>query len=262
MLFQDKLINRVDKYIETKTLPRTIMLEGRYGCGKTTLAKYIADKLGFEFLDISASLSLELLESITLSVTPRVYFINGLEINVKDQNAILKFLEEPLKNAYIILTCESRSTLLDTVVNRCVILEFEVYTKEQLREFMVEGRSEDILTYADTPGRVQSFAEHNITGMAQLSTKILTQIKDANYSNILKIPNNINFSDKTDLFDFRTFKFILINVAFNLYIANQIPYKVFQHTSQFYNDSFIPRLNNQHLFEHYLISLKRVFEGG
>lgn len=261
MLFQERLLARIDDLIATKNLPRTIMLEGQYGCGKHTVAKYIADKLKFELLDITTTLNLETMQNITLSVTPRVYFIDGTKITVKEQNIILKFLEEPLKNAYIILTCENKNSLLNTVINRCVVFEFEVYTKEQLKAFLEEGMNPNILYYADTPGRVKLLSEHKIDDMAQLSMKILTQIKDANYSNILKIPANINFTDKAELFDFTVFTYILIFVACELYKNGQIPFKVFNHTSKFYNDCSILRIGKQHLFEHYLISLKRVFEG-
>ena len=260
MLFQERLLNKVDNYISTKTLPRTIMLEGQQGCGKHTLAKYIADKLEVEFLDITDNLNLETMENITLSVTPRVYFINSKDISVKEQNVILKFLEEPLKNSYIILSSENRNLLLNTVVNRCIILEFEIYTTEQLKQFLVEGSNEYILQFANTPGRVIEFTNHNISGMVELATKMLTQIQIANYSNVLKIPNNINFSNNSELFDFDIFVYILINVAFDLYKQQKINYDVFNVTSQFYNDCSIPRIGKQHLFEHYLISLKRVFE--
>lgn len=261
MQFQNKLIDKINNLIESKNLPKTIMLEGGFGCGKRTLAQEIANKLDFEFLDITGNLNLETIENITLSVTPRVYYIDGTKITVKEQNIILKFLEEPLKTSYIILACENRNSLLNTVINRCVVFEFETYTKEQLKTFLEDGMNPNVLYYADTPGRVKQFASHDVDGMATLSTKILTQVKDANYSNILKIPNNINFSDKSELFDFDTFTYILIFVACELYKRQQIPFKVFEVTSQFYKDCSILRINKLHLFEHYLISLKRVFEG-
>lgn len=264
MLFQEKLISKVDNYIESKTLPRTVMLVGPFGCGKHTLAKYIAEKLNFEFLDITSTLNLETLENITLSVTPRLYFIDGSTLSVKEQNIILKFLEEPLKNSYIVLTTESKNSLLETVVNRCVVLEFEMYTDEQLKQFasQIESVTEEVLKYADTPGRIMLFKEHKISEMEILATKILTQIKNANYSNILKIPSNINFKDSPELLNFDVFVFILINVASDLYKEQKIPFASFSATYQFYKDTFISYINKQHLFEHYLISLRRVLQGG
>ena len=76
----------------------------------------------------------------------------------------------------------------------------------------------------------------------------------------MKIPNNLNFSSNTELLDFTVFSYILLIVAMTLYKEQKIPYEAFNRTSIFYNECSIPRINKQHLFEHYLISLKRVFE--
>ena len=260
MLFQETLKSKVSDYIVTNSLPRTLLLEGEQGCGKHTLAKEIAKALNVEFVDITETLNLQTIENIALSVTPRVYFINASVISVKEQNIILKFLEEPLKGAYIILACENRNLLLNTVINRCIVLEFQKYTFEQLKEFLPEGADPVILSYATTPGRVVEFAEHNIKSMEEFATKILSQIQAANYSNILKIPTNINFSNKTELLDFSVFSYILLMTASRLYKEGVIKFCVFKETSEFYKNCSIPHINKQHLFEHYLIKLKQVLE--
>ena len=66
MVGQVKLLQLIDRYIDTGTLPRTLLLEGDYGCGKHTVTSYISEKLGLPVLDITETLSLELLEQITL----------------------------------------------------------------------------------------------------------------------------------------------------------------------------------------------------
>ena len=264
MVGQNKLISAVDKYIETNTLPRTLMLEGDWGCGKHELARYIADSIKFPLHDITDSLTLETIERIMLSPTPSVYLINGSDISVKDQNVILKFLEEPLKNAYIILLTENKAKLLNTVVNRCVCLTFESYTNEELATF-IENTSlwdTELVEYANTPGRVKEFESCPVKEMVEFAKKILLQIRLANYSNVLTIPNKINFKDKEELFDFELFSYLLVNVCGTLYRQQLIPFSAYELTNQFYNDTKIPHIGKQYLLEHYLIELKQLFERG
>lgn len=259
MVGQVKLLQLVDRYIDTNTLPRTLLLEGDYGCGKHTLASYIAERVNLPILDITETLSLELLEQIHLKPIPQIYLINSSAISVKEQNMILKFLEEPLKNSYIVILSETKTQLLNTVINRCVCLSFEKYTPEVLKDFYT-GTDICVLEFADTPGRVKLFEQHSIAEMKAFAEKIFLQIGIANYSNILTISNRINFKDNDKLFNFDVFVFVLIHVAMNLYAKGMISYKGYLVTDDFYNDTKIPHINKLHLFEHYLFRLKLVYE--
>ena len=259
MIGQQKLLNLIDKHISNSTMPRTVLLEGEWGCGKHTVAKYISDKLAMQLLDISDMLNQETIEQITLSATPRVYLINCSSISVKDQNTILKFLEEPLKNSFILLLSENKATLLNTVVNRCIVWSFEQYTNDELLSFSEDGT---IPKFSNTPGRVIEFSKYPIDDMYAFSKKILLQISMANHSNILTIPNKIAFKTEEDGFPFDVFTYILINAGCELYRECSIPFSVYERTNQFYNDCKIAHINKKHLFEHYLIELKQLFDGG
>ena len=266
MFGQAKLQSQIESYITTHTLPRTLMLQGEWGCGKHTLSKLISEKLGIDYQDITDNLTLDIIEQITLSPTPRVYVIDTSKISIKEQNVILKFLEEPLKNSYIILLTENKNKLLNTVINRCVCLSFEQYTDEELEQFVYEGKYNWCITstekYARTPGRLIQFHQHSIFAMLDFIEKIFINISIANYSNVLTIPNKIAFKDDEKLYDFEVFVYLLINKANDMYIEGKIPYSAYELTSTFYNDCFIPHINKQHLFEHYLIELKQLFERG
>lgn len=261
MVGQHKLLSTIDKHIDSGTFPRTVLLEGDFGCGKHTCAQYIADKLSVQLYDMTEQLNLETLEQITLSVTPRVYLIDCNKITVKEQNVILKFLEEPLKHSYIVLLTESKNKLLNTVVNRCICWSFEMYSLEELKGFL-EGDKEYILTYARTPGRILQLQEQPVLDMENLAIKVLTQVKIANYSNILTIPNRLNFKNKEELLDVDVFIYILLHQSLVQYNSGTIPYSVYELTSELFNDCYIPHINKQHLFETYLFKLKQSFEGG
>lgn len=258
MIGQSSLMNTVNSLVDSNSFPRTVLLEGEWGCGKHTLASYIAEKLHVELYDITDSLDLDTLQQIALSATARLYLIDATMISVKEQNTILKFLEEPLKNSFIVLLVENKTRLLNTVVNRCMCWSFEQYTEEELKTF-TEG---DLPRYANTPGRVKKFSELPISEMCGFAEKVLMQVHISNYSNILTIPNRINFKEDANLFDFDIFSYILINSASKLYSESKIPYAAYDVTSRFFNDCYIPHINKRHLFENYLFRLKQVVSGG
>ena len=261
MVGQVNLQQKIDKYINTDSLPRTLLLEGTEGCGKHLLASIIAEKMNLDLQDITDSLNLETIEEITLKATPHVYLIDSTKISVKEQNIILKFLEEPLKNSYIVILTDNKSKLLNTVLNRCICLTFEKYSEEELSTFLKPKVTLSQVPYVDTPGRLIRFQELPIQAMEQLATKIFTSIGVANYSNVLTIPTKLNFKDNVELFDCDVFFYIMINVANTLYKSNVIPFVVYQLTDEFYNDCSIPHINKLQLFESFLISLKCLFEG-
>lgn len=50
----------------------------------------------------------------------KVVIIDSIdEMNVSAQNAILKALEEPLKNTYVLLVCHNKNNVLETIQSRC-----------------------------------------------------------------------------------------------------------------------------------------------
>lgn len=260
MIGQHKLQKQVYEMIDNQKFPHTVLLVGDVGCGKHTLCSEIAKRLKINLVDLTDNLDQETIESVILSPTPNLYIIDGSLISVREQNMILKFLEEPLKNSYIVLLVESKQRLLQTVINRCYCLYFEGYSKEDL-ELFLSVDNELVLDYANTPGRVIEFQKHNLESMIELADKIFLKLQNANYSNILTIPDKLSFSnDSDDKFDFSVFSYILLMRCFYLYNDNCIPYKAYESTSRFYNNLLIPNINRKQLFEHFIFELKQVLK--
>lgn len=262
MIGQNRLVRIIDNYIENNSFPRSLLLEGPWGCGKHTLVKEISEKLNLEIQDITDLLTLETLDNISISTFPKIYLIDTYSISIREQNVILKFLEEPLKNSYIILLCTSKNKLIETVVNRCMCLSFESYTQEELKVFLSKNISTEILELADTPGMLIRFQTSPVENMISLSKQIFEKIRVASYSNILSIPNKLYYKEpKENLLDFELFVYILLNMAFKLYKEYKLGYNEYIYTSKLYKACAIPNINKQQLFEHYIISLKRFYEG-
>ncbi len=66
----------------------------------------------------------------------KLVVINQAELlTLPAQNALLKLLEEPPNNTYIILTTTNSETLLPTIHSRCQIVTLKDYKKETISEF-------------------------------------------------------------------------------------------------------------------------------
>jgi len=71
---------------------------------------------------------------MTPVMSDKVYYIlnNAHDISEKWQNALLKTLEEPPPRVRFVLTAASRGRLLPTIVSRCIVMEGDIFSTEQL----------------------------------------------------------------------------------------------------------------------------------
>lgn len=258
MIGQEKIKTEIAGFIQNDSFPRTVLLVGESGCGKHTLSNEIAEELQLPLIDISDKLDYETITEIQLNPLPNVYLVDCTGIREREQNIILKFLEEPLKNSYIILLSVNKSTILETVLNRCFVIEFEAYIKEQLKNFL-PSEDDSVLKYANTPGRVIEFSKCNIQDIVKLCDDILLKINIASFSNVLKIPEKLDLdakSDDKDKLNFDVFSYILLYEATRLYSEKMIKFKSFLLVSDFCNDLMIKNINRRYCLEHFLFELK------
>ena len=156
----EKVIDRLSKLMESGRFPHALIIEGEEGIGKKTLAKDIAcalvcrgnDKpcgecaqckkaIGAIHPDISEYIPAGTANSFHVDtvrniindayVQPneadyKIYILaNAHCMNQNAQNALLKILEEPPKYVVFILTTNSKSALLSTVLSRSVCVSLE-----------------------------------------------------------------------------------------------------------------------------------------
>lgn len=156
----EKVIDRLSKLMESGRFPHALIIEGEEGIGKKTLAKDIAcalvcrgnDKpcgecsqckkaIAAIHPDISEYIPAGTANSFHVDtvrniindayVQPneadyKIYILaNVLCMNQNAQNALLKILEEPPKYVVFILTTNSKSALLSTVLSRSVCVSLE-----------------------------------------------------------------------------------------------------------------------------------------
>lgn len=263
MKCQEKLYNKVDSYT-LDTISRTILLLGEYGCGKKTLISYIGARLGLEIEDISDDLTLDKIDAITVRVSPKIYTIDTNKLTVKNENVILKFLEEPLKNAYIILTAESRQSLIPTVLNRCQVWEFSPYPEDYLRGLVQDSYPDvnTLLKVADTPGKVIEYQNYPLKEMFDLGYKIFNSMSSANFANAMTISRFIAFKNEKDKFDFNLFLDVLLVICKDLCMRG-VPqsFDMYVLTSDLNNSKRIFNVDKKALFDTYIIKLKLLVGG-
>lgn len=177
--------------IKERRLPHALLIEGESGNGKRTLAHYIAKAAvcggqnppcdechGCHLADVGSHPDISVLspadgkKNITVGqirilrneayVRPhmankRVFIIDRADtMNEQAQNALLKVLEEPPESVIFILTAQSKSALLDTVISRCTLLSLYPpessaaaeyikntgkYTDEEIRSALAKSRN-------------------------------------------------------------------------------------------------------------------------
>lgn len=260
---QEHIISLIDKST-VDTFPKSLILLGEYGSGKHTISDYISNRLNLTLIDITENLNLETIEEIGMRVEPYIYLINGKDISIKEQNTILKFLEEPLKNSFIIILCENKNQLLNTVLNRCQVWELRKYPKQLLEQFIEnQANKELILKVATTPGQVKSMDFDGLSDIFSLAMKIINKISGATLPNTLTLANKLAFKGEKDKINVYVFMLVLLDCYRELIIHNDNIklYEAYTLTKDFVNNQYIANINKKHLFENYLIQLRNIMRG-
>ena len=178
-LGNEKVKEQISFLLNSGRLPHAIILEGETGIGKRTLAREIAAALVcrsgvskpcyectqcqkaekgyhpdiFEYKPKGGARSfhVETVRNVIndVYVAPneadyKVYILcNAHFMNDSAQNALLKVLEEPPSYAVFILTVENKSSMLETVLSRSVVLSLEGVDADSGAE-LIANKNEDI----------------------------------------------------------------------------------------------------------------------
>lgn len=261
ILGQENICKRIDS-LTLDTVPRSLMLVGARGSGKHLIIDYISKKFNLAVLDITTTLDQETIEEIYNRVEPYIYIIRANELTVKDENTILKFVEEPLKNSYVVLIAETDIGILQTILNRCQIWYLQNYTKDCLRTFLTNG-NEYVLNIATTPGQVVELCNVPFNEMLKLADKIIDKIHVASVANTLTLSNKIQFKDEKNKFDLKLFVSILMQrITEKVVNVNDTRYiQAYLLTSNLNRKICVKNLDYKALFEKYLVELRKVMRG-
>lgn len=229
---QDRLVEQLRQYTPA-TFPKTTMIIGDSGGGKKTIVqKVIAPTVQAEVIDITKDISYDFLIQVQLRASPAVYLIQLSELTEREQNIILKFIEEPPSRAHVVLVTESTVGVLDTIINRCVTFQLDTYKQAILETFFpnagINPPNEEIPLHQSvnaligrvctTPGQVLSLDYTKLQEMYKLSETIVDKMHKAHIPNALTIANRIKFKKDSDGFDVNVFMKMLLSVSHERYV--------------------------------------------
>lgn len=250
-------------------IPQSILIVGEKGMGKKCIVEKICEKKHIlHSFEASGELSKDFIDELYITNMPTlvlfdlVSLANGKRIELIE-NALLKLLEEPPAHVTIVILAESKSGILDTIINRCQIWEMEPYSADELKQLSTKlvGVSDEVLEQViKTPYNMLNLDPNELNATADLATKIITKITQANISNLLSIPNKVDFGDddsKIDLYlliDYISYLFMRYSIDFgdNKFVNG------LKLTHELKNNLSILGINKRHLFEGYLLDLRKV----
>ncbi len=250
MIGQNKLLNKIAN-LSIDSMPRTTLILGEYGCGKHTLVNVIKDKLNLPLNDITNSVNLDTIVDIYNNPNPTMYLIDISKLDIREENVILKLIEEPLKQSILILIGEDRYNIIDTILNRCEIWEFEPYTQEQLEHF---SKNKDICHIFNTPGSILDADKIDLPKTIDFCNNIIYNMPKATYQNALTLTKNI------EAYNLKIFVKIFMYCLHKMLINNKSTYLyyLYNRTLKFSKDININNINKKFLIENYILDIKTI----
>ena len=224
-LIGQKSLNFFLDSLDLRRFPNSTIVLGDEGCGKHLLVTLMAQKLSLPLVTIEESLSDEQLNAIYRSVTPTLYSIDASQLTEKKQSPLLKFLEEPPANAFVVVLTTSMYNLLQPLRHRSSIITFEPYSPAELQQFaaahnitLTESQLQSNIL--KTPGDVLQLISDNIDveKIQELSHKVCEAMAKASYPNALTIADKLNYKDEFDKINHRFFLRALYSDLNNKYL--------------------------------------------
>lgn len=118
--FQESAIHELELLANSDR--HSVLIEGPVGCGKSFLAKQYGKLLNVvDFASVTPTVQgiRDALNASYNLTSPVVFCIENLDTGVLGASyTLLKFLEEPTQNVYIVVTCRNRFNVPDTIISR------------------------------------------------------------------------------------------------------------------------------------------------
>lgn len=223
------------------TMPKTILLVGEQGSGKSYLIQKLAKQLGLDIVAITNQTSAEELVEHSQAAVAKLYHVDLSTVSEKAQNKFLKFIEEPSNSVYVVLEAESEVGILPTILNRCFKITLEPYSIGELQNFSWAPKDADPLVYHfyNTPGKLNNLtAINSFDALRQLCSAILDYFPKQpkiDYANAMSIALRVNGKkEDTSKFDLNIFLDVFIYTAFEHYrVTNQeFSFKAYRYAIQ------------------------------
>ncbi len=149
MMGNEATIRSLESVLAREDKPHAFMFTGPKGCGKTTLARIIGDKVGCTSAGLNEyntanTRGIDTIRDIDrncryapLTGKSMMYIMDECHKLTNDaQNALLKLLEEPPKHVYFCLCTTNPEKVLETVKDRCHIYKVKLLSSMQIKKLL------------------------------------------------------------------------------------------------------------------------------
>lgn len=141
-ILPQKLKDTFQQFVDQKNIPN-LLLTGRAGVGKTTIAKAMLEEIGADYIIINGSMNgnIDTLRTDISNFASTVSFSGGRKYVILDeadylnpnstQPALRNFMEEFSKNCGFILTCNFKNRIIEPLHSRCSVIEFNIQNADK-----------------------------------------------------------------------------------------------------------------------------------
>ncbi len=211
------------KFVDDKDVPN-LLLTGKPGVGKTTIAKAMLDEIGADYIVINGSLNgnIDTLRNEIQSFASTVSFSGGRKVVIIDeadylnpqstQPALRGFIEEFSKNCGFIFTCNFKNRIIEPLHSRLAVIDFKITNADKPKlamEFL--KMLEVILTTESVPYDKKVVAElimvhfpdyrrvinecQRYAASGKIDSGVLKNMADDNFKTLVGFLKAKNFSD-------------------------------------------------------------------
>ena len=203
---------------------QNLLLSGKAGCGKTTVAKALCNELGCDWIIINCSESgnidtlrttiKDFASSVSLSGAKKVVILDEFDYSNAQsiQPALRGAIEEFSRNCRFIITCNYKNRIIKPIHSRCTNIEFVIPAKEKpqlatgflnrVRNILDEENipyEEKILVelimkyFPDFRRTINELQRYSISG--SIDVGILSQLGEIEIKDLMKYMKDKNFSN-------------------------------------------------------------------
>ena len=141
-ILPNNLKKTFQQFVDQDNVPN-LLLTGRAGVGKTTIAKAMLEEIGADYIVINGSMNgnIDTLRTEISNFASSVSFTGGRKYVILDeadylnanstQPALRNFMEEFSKNCGFILTCNFKNRIIEPLHSRCSVIEFKFANEDK-----------------------------------------------------------------------------------------------------------------------------------
>ena len=141
-ILPERLKKTFQQFVDQKNVPN-LLLSGRAGVGKTTIAKAMLEEIGADYIVINGSMNgnIDTLRNEIMQFASSVSLQGGRKYVILDeadylnpnstQPALRNFMEEFSKNCGFILTCNFKNRIIEPLHSRCSVVEFKIANEDK-----------------------------------------------------------------------------------------------------------------------------------